>query len=531
LLLSPPPHSRPPTPSNGAQRYNDIVAARPASAPPRLDVTLTQLHSAAGRVSAVEQEVADNLHRPESIKQEEFEQTLKFLKKYNAGVNSSDEDLSSSSSENDESEWNTVLRDGKPQIRRKLSLISRTSSSMNNKSIDHELSTQQLKDIKTAMSKMTKQQQEDYNRHLEKFKLKVTEPEKRPQSLSPVAGPSKHKGKTANWSERTILGVPREELDTEAQRKKLKEYECAHKKPVKDTSDTLRDESIEEQAAILADIKVQRAELEVERANLEAKKAKIKANLKLKKANKEASRRSKSITLPEPNIDCIVDDIMTPKTPLSKKQSSAIVKDTRATNATAQVADKSYIGTIFHKLDQVNKRSRRKSKRKDNPSSSEPSDSSESSSSDSSSTESDSSEDNNLSSSDTPSSSSSSSEHDQKKRKKRHSKRKSKKSRKERVKPIELCTYNGSANTTEFSRFAQEVLDFIKTGRVHKRHQIFMMLCYLTGKAYKLYEQKYAMNPSKHNICTFFRDLFNHCFPPDFRSTLRERLFRCTQGN
>jgi hypothetical protein len=123
-----------------------------------------------------------------------------------------------------------------------------------------------------------------------------------------------------------------------------------------------------------------------------------------------------------------------------------------------------------------------------------------------------------------------SSEH-QRKKKKKSSKRKSKKSRKERLKPIEPRTYNGSANTTEFSRFAQEVLDFIKTGRVHRRRQIFMTSRYLTGKAYKLYEQKYAMNPSKHDIRTFFRDLFNHCFPPHFRSTLHERLFRCTQGN
>jgi hypothetical protein len=188
---------------------------------------------------------------------------------------------------------------------------------------------------------------------------------------------------------------------------------------------------------------------------------------------------------------------MTPKTPLSKKQSSAIVKDARATNATAQLADKSHIGNIFHKPDQVNKKSRRKSKKTDDPSSSEPSDSSGSSSSiesDSSSTESDSSEDNSSSSSDTSSSSSSSSKHGRKRRKKRDSKRKSKKACKERVKPIEPCTYNGSANTTEFSRFTHKVLDFIKTGRVHKCLQIFMMSCYLTGKAYKLYEQKYAMN-------------------------------------
>jgi hypothetical protein len=50
------------------------------------------------------------------------------------------------------------MRDGKPQIRGNLSLKSRTSSSRSNESIDNELSTQQLKDIKTAMSKMMKQQ-------------------------------------------------------------------------------------------------------------------------------------------------------------------------------------------------------------------------------------------------------------------------------------------------------------------------------------------------------------------------------------
>jgi hypothetical protein len=130
-----------------------------------------------------------------------------------------------------------------------------------------------------------------------------------------------------------------------------------------------------------------------------------------------------------------------------------------------------------------------------------------------------------LSFSDISSSSSSSSEHDLKRQKKKHSNRKSKKLQKECVKPIEPCTYNDSASMMECSHFAQKVLIFMKTGQVYKHCQMFIMLHYLTGKAYKLYVQKYAMNPSKHDICTFFHDLFNHCFPPDFRSTLRKCLF------
>ena len=53
-LLSPSHNSHPPTPSNAIRRYSDVVASRPASAPLEFDVTLTQLHSASGRVPTVE---------------------------------------------------------------------------------------------------------------------------------------------------------------------------------------------------------------------------------------------------------------------------------------------------------------------------------------------------------------------------------------------------------------------------------------------------------------------------------------------
>jgi hypothetical protein len=66
-LLTPLHNSRPPTPSNtGIWRYSDVVAARPASAPPEFDVTYAKIPSASGHVSAVEQEVADDLRRPEA---------------------------------------------------------------------------------------------------------------------------------------------------------------------------------------------------------------------------------------------------------------------------------------------------------------------------------------------------------------------------------------------------------------------------------------------------------------------------------
>lgn len=70
-------------------------------------------------------------------------------------------------------------------------------------------------------------------------------------------------------------------------------------------------------------------------------------------------------------------------------------------------------------------------------------------------------------------------------------------------------------------------MDYIETGKVEKRRCVKVVLKYLRGKAYRFYEQQVAINEEQWTLKDFFTELFNHCFPPNFRSVLRERLTRC----
>ncbi|KAG6895978.1 hypothetical protein C0993_008899, partial [Termitomyces sp. T159_Od127] len=54
---------------------------------------------------------------------------------------------------------------------------------------------------------------------------------------------------------------------------------------------------------------------------------------------------------------------------------------------------------------------------------------------------------------------------------------------------------------------------------------------FLTGKAYTFYTRNVSLNPEKWGLNKFFTELFNYCFPIDFRNQQREKLNNFTQGN
>jgi hypothetical protein len=319
-----------------------------------------------------------------------------------------------------------------------------------------------------------------------------------------------------------------------------------------------------DQMAILADIKEQRKKLKA--AHLALKD--IKDKEKRSKHKTENTRSRSQLAIPEPDFRRVVNDIIAPKKLDKKKRlNEAAKRDAKILNPKSQIAPHSHLGILFKQLDSKRKSDSSKDPKKIKKSGKggPPSDSSSSSTSDSgddhgsradmddssnteteSSSESSSSPSSDLSSSNSPSpsssesasspssSSSSSESSDEGHRKRRKTKKKKSKShkyRREHVKPIEPRNYNGAADTTQFSRFVQESMDFIKTGRIHKRRQLFTISRYLVGKAYKYYEQKYSLNPAGHNVREFFTDLFSHCFPPNFKSDLREKLYATSQGN
>jgi hypothetical protein len=362
-------------------------------------------------------------------------------------------------------------------------------------------------------------------------------------------------------------------LDTEAQRRELEGYQTqkrVHKH--KDSSPSVDGLDSEEQRAILADIKAMKVKHANQKAKKQAKKAKRTHRKSKSKKNSRRSQSIRSTALPKADVDCFVGDVFSPKKPAPVKGTEAKAKEAHAPDALAQIAPESSLGTMFKKMNKLNKRSNKKSSGgRTNP---DPSDSSSSSSSSSDSrsdsssssdggsessassddkdpssgssnsltTSTSSSESSPSSSSDAESLSSSSSSssssslssedrHQQRQRRRRHGRSRKSKSRKERIKPIEPRTYNGTADPTVYSRFMQEMLDYSKSGNVGKKRHLFVASHYLSGRAYKFYEQKYSRYPSKHNIRTFFRDLFKYCFPADYRSKLCERLYQCTQGN
>lgn len=76
--------------------------------------------------------------------------------------------------------------------------------------------------------------------------------------------------------------------------------------------------------------------------------------------------------------------------------------------------------------------------------------------------------------------------------------------------PVE---YDGSVDSKAFHRFITEGTAYVKDGEVPSKKQAFILSHY------------------RWRLSTFFRELFNYCFPVDFRIKLRKKLHTCYQGN
>ena len=68
---------------------------------------------------------------------------------------------------------------------------------------------------------------------------------------------------------------------------------------------------------------------------------------------------------------------------------------------------------------------------------------------------------------------------------------------------------------------------YLRDGKVHKEHQIRILAHHLDGKAYNLnfYMQKVTSDdPNNWALHKFFTELFNYCFPVDYRQWMRLKL-------
>ena len=107
---------------------------------------------------------------------------------------------------------------------------------------------------------------------------------------------------------------------------------------------------------------------------------------------------------------------------------------------------------------------------------------------------------------------------------------KSKHSHRSGLKPIAPKVYDGSPDARAFNRFVTEGTAFVVDGRVPRNRQVFVLSYYLDKTAYDFYIQKVSMNFSEWKLQEFFEELFNYCFPVNYRMGQRLKLKKCFQN-
>ncbi|KAJ6562647.1 hypothetical protein B0H19DRAFT_1260213 [Mycena capillaripes] len=68
-------------------------------------------------------------------------------------------------------------------------------------------------------------------------------------------------------------------------------------------------------------------------------------------------------------------------------------------------------------------------------------------------------------------------------------------------------------------------------GRVPEAEQVYFVSYYLDGKALDFYNQVVVPDEDTWTLKRFFTELFNFCFPVDYRNKQQKRLDRCFQGS
>ncbi|KAJ7457026.1 hypothetical protein FB451DRAFT_1047817, partial [Mycena latifolia] len=99
------------------------------------------------------------------------------------------------------------------------------------------------------------------------------------------------------------------------------------------------------------------------------------------------------------------------------------------------------------------------------------------------------------------------------------------------LKPIPPKRYNGESNANAIQRFARESRAYVKMGHVAADEQVFFVSYYLDGRALDFYNQVVEPDDESWALEKFFVELFEFCFPADFRIKQRKRLDRCYQGS
>jgi hypothetical protein len=348
------------------------------------------------------------------------------------------------------------------------------------------LTKEQSSVVKQAEQKLTTEQKQKISRRYENAS-KIMEPNERHPSHN--EGPSNRKGKgpdPKNWG---AVDLSDSELNMEAQKAALDSF--AQKK--------LNTDLVHYNSSDAEDEPVVK------------KQPKKKASKNSEQAKAQKSRAASERHTPQ------VDD----------HKKAQLERTARNNEPSNQIAPKSYLGRALEQLDKNSRRRRHRHRDSGSDSSSNyPSGSDDSfGSSDSSDSDSD------MSSSSQNSRQARKRPRHRSKSRRKHRRARSSKKSKMLIKPIPPTEYDGAADARAYHRFVTEGTEYITSGKVGKKQCAFVLSYYLTGKAYDFYTQKVSLNYKNWTLHEFFVQLFNYCFPSDYRLELRKKVKSCYQNN
>ncbi|KAK0223491.1 hypothetical protein IW262DRAFT_1367299 [Armillaria fumosa] len=113
-----------------------------------------------------------------------------------------------------------------------------------------------------------------------------------------------------------------------------------------------------------------------------------------------------------------------------------------------------------------------------------------------------------------------------KSRKKERRKRRAKNDR-----PIPPTPYDGSPDPEALTLFIQEAEQYLKAAGISRRDEVYRVARFLKGEARRFYVQNVSSNYKDWSLTQFYDELFNWCFPRDYRTDIRRKIAKCFQGS
>jgi hypothetical protein len=97
------------------------------------------------------------------------------------------------------------------------------------------------------------------------------------------------------------------------------------------------------------------------------------------------------------------------------------------------------------------------------------------------------------------------------------------------VHPKEPTEYSGEIDFRKFNCFLKEAQMYLTDAGFPKKEYIMRIAPFLKGKALNFYTQKGKMYETQWSLKTFFNQLFDYCFPPNYQMNLQDKLENANQ--